>query len=147
MSARLRKSEVRELDEELPISLSKKDVVVREDDVLLINNRLSFIFLNGSWVPALPLLLEREDLLPQVVVDMGAVRFVANGADIMRPGIVEVPEVEEGSFVVVVDERNRKPLGVGQAKVSGEKMRSMSSGNVVESLHFVGDEYWKKYSN
>lgn len=147
MSARLRKSEVRELDEELPITLSKKDVVVREGDALLINGRLSFIFLADSWVPALPLLLEREDLLPQVVVDMGAVKFVANGADIMRPGIVEVPDCEEGSFVVVVDERNRKPLGVGRAKFSGAEMRLMSSGNVVESLHFVGDEYWKKYSN
>ncbi len=147
LSKQLRKSDIRSLNEELPVELDKKDKVILVDDVLLVNDSLHFLRIEDSWVPALPLLLDRPQLLPQLVVDMGAVRFVVNGADIMRPGIVEVPEVDEGSLVTVVDERNRKPLAVGRVKVSGEAMQSMDSGNVVESLHYVGDTYWEKHSN
>lgn len=147
MSRRLRKSDIRDLNEQLPVELDKKDDVQREDDALLVNGKLYFLRLGDEWVPALPLLLERPQLLPHVVVDMGAVRFVANGADIMRPGITDVPDEPQGALVTIVDERNKKPLAVGRLKVSGEELRAMDSGNVVESLHFVGDEYWDRYSN
>lgn len=138
---------MRELNEELPIELDKKSVVERDEDALLVDNKLYFIKQEDEWIPALPLLLLQEDLLPQLTVDMGAVKFVANGADIMRPGITAVPDTPKNALVVVVDERNRKPLAVGRMKHAGADMRAMSAGNVVESLHYVGDEYWNKYSN
>lgn len=78
-----------------------------------------------------------------VVVDMGAVRFVTNGADVMSPGIVDADEkIEVGDFVWICDEKNLKPLAVGFALVSGVDMKSGGSGKAIKNVHFVGDTIW-----
>lgn len=80
--------------------------------------------------------------LKRVVVDMGAVPHVANGADVMGPGIVATDEkIEARDVVVVVDERHGKPLAVGSALVPGEEMRT-PKGKAVKNVHHVGDEIW-----
>ena len=78
-----------------------------------------------------------------VTVDAGAVSFVSNGADVMRPGIVEAGEaIEEGDLVVVAEETHGKVLAVGRALVDGAEMLG-DSGKVVESIHHVGDELFE----
>jgi PUA domain protein len=77
-----------------------------------------------------------------VVVDSGAVRFVVNGADVMKPGIVSAdPEIAVGDLVVIVEERHNKPLAIGRALVAGTEMKG--EGKAVKSLHHVGDAIWK----
>ena len=77
-----------------------------------------------------------------VVVDAGAVRFVVNGADIMKPGIVSAdPEIAAGDLVVIVEERHKKPLAIGRALIPGPEMKG--EGKAVKSLHHVGDQIWK----
>jgi len=76
-----------------------------------------------------------------VVVDTGAVRFVVNGADIMKPGIVSAdPEIAIGDLVVIAEERHQKPLAIGRALVAGTDMKG--DGKAVKSLHHVGDAIW-----
>jgi PUA-domain protein len=78
-----------------------------------------------------------------VVVDAGAVRFVVNGADIMKPGIVSADaEIAVGDLVVIVEERYHKPLAVGRALVAGTEMKG--EGKAVKSLHHVGDAIWNE---
>jgi len=78
-----------------------------------------------------------------VTVDAGAVSFVSNGADVMRPGITEADEgIEEGDLVVVVEESHGKALAVGRALIDGDEMTG-DSGKVVESLHHVGDDVYE----
>ena len=78
-----------------------------------------------------------------VTVDMGAVKFVYNGADIMAPGIVEAdPGIAVGNLVWVRDERNRQPLAVGEALMSGSEMAASEKGKAVKSIHHVGDDLW-----
>jgi PUA domain protein len=78
-----------------------------------------------------------------VTVDAGAVSFVSNGADVMRPGITEADEdIEEGDLVVIVEESHGKALAVGRALVDGDEMTG-ESGKVVESLHHVGDDVYE----
>jgi PUA-domain protein len=78
-----------------------------------------------------------------VTVDMGAVRFVANGADIMGPGVVDAdPGISEGEMVWVRDENHKRPLAIGRAMASGQEMASKPKGKVIKSLHFVGDKLW-----
>ncbi len=85
--------------------------------------------------------------LPRVVVDMGAVAHVANGADIMRPGIRDVPSnFAKGDLLVIVDEKYGKPLALGLAEVESMEMKSMSKGKVIKNVHFVGDELWTSYN-
>jgi len=85
---------VGKLLERYGIEVSKKDTcVICESDIkyLMINNKISFFYYEDSLVPTLRYLLEHE-VLPKITVDMGAVKFVVNGADIMRPGIVEIED-------------------------------------------------------
>ena len=77
-----------------------------------------------------------------VIVDAGATRFVVNGADVMRPGIVKAdPGIEAGDLVIVVEELHKKALAIGRALVSGEDMPG-ESGKAVKSVHYVGDTLW-----
>lgn len=79
-----------------------------------------------------------------VTVDMGAVKFVYNGADIMAPGIVEAdPIIAPTDFVWIRDERNLRPLAVGEALTTGAEMSASEKGKSVKSLHHVGDELWR----
>ncbi|MFB6171701.1 MAG: RNA-binding protein [Haloarculaceae archaeon] len=75
-----------------------------------------------------------------VTVDAGAVSFVSDGANVMRPGIVDADEdIVPGDLVVIVEETHGKALAVGRAEVPGGEMPG-DSGMVVESIHHVGDD-------
>jgi PUA domain protein len=78
-----------------------------------------------------------------VTVDAGAVSFVSDGADVMRPGVTAADSrIAEGDLVVIDEETHGKHLAVGRALVDGEDMLG-ESGRVVESLHHVGDELYE----
>jgi PUA-domain protein len=78
-----------------------------------------------------------------VTVDAGAISFVSDGADVMRPGIVEAdPDVEEGDLVAINEEAHGKFLAVGRALVDGPEMAG-DAGRVVESIHHVGDDRYE----
>jgi PUA domain protein len=78
-----------------------------------------------------------------VTVDAGAVSFVSDGADIMRPGITEADDdIAEGDLVAINEESHGKFLAVGRAKTSGDDMVG-DSGKVVESIHHVGDDLFE----
>jgi PUA domain protein len=78
-----------------------------------------------------------------VTVDAGAVSFVSDGADVMRPGIVAADEsIREGDLVVIAEETHGKVLAVGRALVDGDEMAG-DSGKVVESIHHVGDDLYE----
>jgi PUA-domain protein len=78
-----------------------------------------------------------------VTVDAGAIQFVSNGADVMRPGIVEADEdISEGDLVVINEETHGKFLAIGRALVDGTDMTG-NEGRVVDSLHHVGDDLYE----
>ncbi len=90
------------------------------------------------------LLNESVEGLPSVLVDMGAIPYVCNGADVMSPGITSIDgEFGKGDLVIVRDERHGKSLAVGVALVPSEEMREMPKGKAVKSIHYVGDKLWK----
>jgi len=104
----------------------------------------SIIQVNDTMIPTLtcPCL----DRLPSAIVDMGAVPYVCNGADIMAPGIVEIRgEFEEGGLIVVRDVRHGKALAISSALFSSQNMRSVKKGKVLKNMHYVGDQLWRAY--
>lgn len=112
--------------------------------VLLLNGTIVFFELEGKLFPTLRALLDGIIRIPRIVVDMGAVKYVTNGADIMRPGIRTADDgITEGSVVVVVDERHGKPLAVGVSTMNSDGLRAASSGKVVISKHHIGDDLWE----
>jgi PUA-domain protein len=84
------------------------------------------------------------DELPSIVVDMGAIPYVCNGADVMAPGIVEVRGFfSQGGLVVIRDVTHGKALSVGVSLASSEEMREMRKGKALRNLHHVGDKIWQ----
>ena len=152
MKKQLSKSDVEKINQEIHEQFgvadffSKKDQVssaeVNQQMFVLKDDVPFFFYREGKLVPTLKLLLQRQ-LLKQVVVDMGAVKFVSSGADVMRPGIVEFDRaIKKDELVVVVDQTHKKPLCVARALFSGEEMSGMKQGKVLKSLHWVGDLVW-----
>ncbi len=146
MKRAMNNKEVKEYTEKLHVAYNlaytKKDHFDKDENIIMINNEPAFFLSEDKIIPTLKALL-KTDLLKKVKVDMGAVRFVASGADIMRPGIKEIDDaINNGDFVVIVDIMHLKPLSVGQALFSGDEINSMTSGRVIKNLHYVGDKIW-----
>jgi PUA domain protein len=91
---------------------------------------------------------EKISLLPKIVVDMGAISYICNGANIMVPGIVRIEEeFKEKDLIIILDEKNKKPVAVCQALFNSETIRSFRKGKVSKNLHYVGDRIWNSVKN
>ena len=124
------------------VDAKKIEVAEFEDKkVLILDDKIEFIedenglypYLGGAYL----------DRLPRVVVDMGAIRFVCNGADVMAPGITEMDEFEAGDVVVIRDVTHGKGLAVGVANKSSQEIEASKTGKVIKNLHYVGDKLWE----
>ncbi|GAI41538.1 unnamed protein product [marine sediment metagenome] len=114
------------------------------DELIAINNKLSLWKKGKIYIPILSLLLEDNLGLKTIVVDMGAIKFVTNGADIMRPGITKIePSIKKGDIVRIADETHDRILAVGQATFDAREMEKKTSGKVVKNLHTIKDPVWK----
>jgi len=93
----------------------------------------------------LPFLSETDTLekFPNVIVDMGAVKFMCKGANLMRPGIKKFTEFEKDSLVCIVEESQHKFLAVGKAMVSSSELENMEKGEVIKNLHYISDKFWE----
>jgi PUA domain protein len=129
--------------EKYKIILTKQDTASTDEKLVYLNNEPVFFYYEKELYPTLKYLLNHP-ILKNITVDMGAIKFVINGADIMRPGIVVIDaNIEKHEAVMIIDQNNKKPLAVGIALFSSEEMQKVSSGKVVKNIHYVGDELWK----
>ncbi len=145
---------VARVEEEVPgFSLSARDRVELVDYgefiVYMVNGEPGLVELGGRLLPHLRWLLKHGvSGLPSVRVDPGATRAVGRGADLMVPGITRVDgDFEEGSVVVVVDDRYGAPVAVGVALMGSGEVRSRLEGKrrgkAVKVLHRPGDKVWE----
>ena len=87
-------------------------------------------------------------LFPQAFVDEGAIRFLLNGADVMRPGIRKFDDWgAAGRMVVVREEKKGRAVAVGPSVVPSAEAQGMSKGGCVKNLHHVGDKYWNLHKS
>ena len=133
------------------LSFSKRDIIEKLEDKdkefkgFSINGVCSFFYYEDTLLPTLTFLQHafNSDILKKVVVDMGAIKFVVGGADIMRPGITHFDEdIQDGEFLVIVDENNSKAIAIGIALESTQNMKMQEKGKVVKNIHYVGDWIW-----
>jgi PUA domain protein len=146
----MRSRDARQLLEELSktydkVTAEKVEVAEFEDKkIYILNDNFEFIedehgiypYLGGKYL----------EQLPSVIVDMGAIPFVCNGADIMAPGIVETSQFNKGSIIVVRDINHNKALAVGVSLKSSQEIESAQTGKVIENIHYVGDKIWENIS-
>lgn len=146
----LKKKKLKELKRDLgeysqiiPNNASVELLEVDPNPFILVNGKPYIIVIDNKPFPTLKAALENDTSGKTVVVDMGAVKFVTNGADIMSPGIVATDnDVKPGDVVIIVEETHKKPLAIGIAEIDGEKMVKNDSGKAVKSIHHIGDDIW-----
>ena len=130
----------------VPKVKSIKVYEVEEGRRLLVADETVAVQVQDSIVPFLggkqEVLLQR---FPSVTVDMGAVKFVCNGAKVMRPGITNFDSFKKGDIVVVKDQTHGRALAVGVALEDSEAAKAMPKGYVIENLHYISDKMWEAY--
>lgn len=111
--------------------------------LIFVNNEACFMLYKNKIFFTLKGLNKYKPKNKFVIVDMGAVRFITNGADVMGPGIVDADKnISENDPVWICDEKHHKPLAVGIAIMNGEQMINKNKGKAVKILHHVGDNLW-----
>ena len=149
---RLRRKEIKAISESLNPILSEpcfstEDTIDKADidkfQVLLVEGEILGMIVDDVPFLTVKGILKFRPSKRYVTIDMGAVQFIYNGADVMSPGIVDAdPEIATGDIVWIRDVRNLQPLAVGKALMSGAEMKEAQSGKAVKSLHHVGDDLW-----
>lgn len=139
-----------ELSSKLPIEArqllgSKPRIEVAETqsaEIFILNGKPILARVNRILFPTL--LFEKVfPLLPKIIVDMGAIPYICNGADIMAPGIVRTQgNFNKNDFLLIVDEKHQKPLAIGITLYDSQHMRELKHGKVVRNIHYVGDSLW-----
>ena len=114
-----------------------------EDGVVFVNlDGFTFVQLPDGFLPYLGS-KETLDLFPSATVDEGAIRFMLNGADVMRPGIKGFDQWgDAGRIVVIREEKKGRAIAVGRAAVSSSDAQTMAKGICLKNLHHAGDRYW-----
>jgi PUA-domain protein len=112
--------------------------------IFFANNRPILAILDNTLLPTL-LFEEALRLLPKIVVNMGAVPHICNGADIMAPGVVRIEkEYKTNDYAIVVDERHGKPLALVIALTDSQTASKMQHGKIAKNIHYVGDNLWNQ---
>jgi PUA domain protein len=114
-----------------------KKYVIGEEGVLVFDS-------GNGYFPTVKGALRISDKEKKTVkVDKGAVSFVINGADIMRPGVVAWDsDIKKGDHVIIREETHKKAIAIGVSLWDGSEFAGNTSGKCVKSLYFVGDDIW-----
>ena len=115
--------------------ISEQAQIITGEDIKILN-------IDDEYIP----FLSQTEMLkkfPYVMVDMGAVKFMCNGANVMRPGIKKYSDFEKDNLVCIIEESQNKFLAVGKALVSSQDVENMEKGEIVKNIHYISDKYWE----
>ncbi len=146
----LRKKEVKKLVEELEQTLScslhpgiVEIVKTPPYEFLLFDGSPDALMITDHIFLSLHGLVKYHPSKRWVTVDMGAVSHIANGADVMAPGITEADtDIRPDDLVWIQDEKNKHPLALGISLMTGEEMMDKQKGKAIQIIHHVGDDMW-----
>ena len=127
---------------ELPKQKNIKTHDVNEKGVIITGDGITAIKIGENILP----FLDDTDMLekfPYVKVDMGAIKFVCKGANVMRPGITKFSDFESGEIVCVIEESQNKFLAVGKAEMSSKEAGGSRNGEVIKNMHYISDDFWE----
>jgi len=115
---------------------------ISDDAQIIVGKEIKILKIDDDY---LPFLSETETLkkFPNVMVDMGAIKFMCKGANLMRPGIKKFTEFEKDNLVCIMEESQHKFLAVGKAMVSSSELENMEKGEVLKNLHYISDKFWE----
>ncbi|MFW9851355.1 MAG: DUF1947 domain-containing protein [Candidatus Thorarchaeota archaeon] len=110
---------------------------------LIKEGKASFFLYEEMYIPTIHYLRGAGSILPKVIVDIGAIRFITNGADVMAPGIVHFDNnIKPNTIVSIHEEKAESILGVGLSLLSSQDFKKTKKGKVVKLLHYLKDDIW-----
>ena len=115
---------------------------IDNDTQLITSDEIKILKIKGEHLPFLSEISTLEKF-PYVKVDMGAVKFMCKGANLMRPGIKEFTEFSKNDIVCIVEESQNKFLAVGKSGVNSSELENMDKGEVLKNLHYISDKSWE----
>ena len=127
---------------ELPKIKNLKVHFIDNNSQLMVGDGMIILKIGDNYLP----FLSQNDMLekfPNVIVDMGAVKFMCNGANVMRPGIKKYTEFVKGDIICVIEESQHKFLAVGKAITDSSVLENISKGEIIKNLHYISDKYWE----
>ena len=138
----LKLSEAHELD--FNFTAGKYEKGLCEDfQVLIQNGNVIALIVDDIYHLSVRGLLNYNPIKGWVQVDMGAVPYVCNGANVMSAGINDASkEIVKGQYVWIREESHHKPLGVGRALLDRNEMLSLDKGKAIQAFHYIGDKIW-----
>ncbi|MDC0159114.1 RNA-binding protein [Candidatus Nitrosopelagicus sp.] len=114
-----------------------------DDEVNLITGKeIKILKIKDEYLPFLSEISTLKKF-PFVQVDMGAVKFMCKGANLMRPGIKKFSEFSKNDIVCIVEESQNKFLAVGKSEVDSSELETMDKGEVLKNLHYISDKTWE----
>ena len=128
--------------QELPKIKNLKVYFIDQNSQLIVGSGITILKIDDQYLPFLNQTQVLEKF-PNVMVDMGAVKFMCNGANVMRPGIKKYTKFSKDDVVCIVEESKHKFLAVGKALTDSLELENISKGEVVKNLHYVSDKYWE----
>ena len=127
---------------ELPKQKNVRTHDVNEKGVIITGDGITAIRIGENILPFLDDITILEKF-PYVKVDMGAIKFVCKGANVMRPGITKFSDFENGEIVCVIEESQNKFLAVGKAEISSKEAEDANKGEVIKNMHYISDDFWE----
>ena len=127
---------------ELPKQKNVRTHQIDEKGIIITGKGITAIKMGEDILPFLgnAQILEK---FPYVIVDMGAIKFVCKGANVMRPGITKFSDFEKGEIVCVIEESQHKFLAVGRAEIPSSKLAETNKGEVIKNMHYISDVFWE----
>jgi PUA domain protein len=112
---------------------------------IVINGMYTFVNYNNEFVPFLGS-HESTLLFPSIRVDQGAIKFLVNGADVMRPGVVSYDEWGDAGKIAVIREGEKdRSIAIGVTLVRSSDMQLIQKGACARNIHHIGDKYWSLF--
>jgi len=127
---------------ELPKIKNLKVHFIDNNSQLMVGDGIIILKIDDDYLP----FLNQNNILekfPNVMVDMGAVKFMCNGANVMRPGIKKYTEFVKDDIICVIEESQHKFLAVGKAITDSSELENISKGEIIKNLHYISDKYWE----
>jgi len=124
-------------------NIEKIETRLKDASVYLFDKKPIFLEYKEGFFPTILHANIFKHILPVVIVDMGAVPHIVNGADVMAPGIRKTSkEFSENEIVLVADEEKERIFCVGKALMSSNDVFSLKRGRAIKNLHHVKDAFW-----
>ncbi|OAG31959.1 hypothetical protein NEDG_00434 [Nematocida displodere] len=139
-----------QFDTDLSILLGKEESL----EIVKFSNKVQYIFRNGipiflveeKYVPTLKCVHIAPEIVKKVVVDVGAIKHLINGADVMAPGLLhttsEYPSVTEGELVGIYGYGKDHALATGTVLMTQQQVEELRTGVAIKLGNHLGDSLY-----